>query len=104
MAAAFRTLYEANVDVVVAGHDHVYERMAPVDPDGRVDPVRGVRQFTVGTGGASLYSFTSIKSASEVRAAAWGVLRLQLKEDGYDFEFQPVQGESFRDAGSGQCH
>ena len=104
MAAAFRTLYEANVDVLIAGHDHVYERMAPVDPDGRPDVSRGIRQFTVGTGGAALYNFTSVKSASEVRASVWGVLRMQLKADGYDFEFLPVQGESFRDAGSGQCH
>jgi hypothetical protein len=104
MSAAFRALYEANADLIIAGHDHVYERMAPTDPDGRPDMNRGVRQFTVGTGGAALYNFTSMKMASEVRASVWGVLRLQLKEDGYDFEFHPVQGESFRDAGSGQCH
>ena len=104
VSAAFRALYDANADVVMAGHDHLYERMAPIDPDGRSDPARGIRQFTVGTGGASLYSFTNIKPTSEARASVWGVLRLNLRADGYDFEFLSVPGEPFRDAGSGQCH
>jgi 3',5'-cyclic AMP phosphodiesterase CpdA len=101
---AFRALYEAQVDLLLVGHDHLYERMVPFDPDGRPDPVRGIRQFTVGTGGAQLYGVASVKPTSESRASVWGVLRLNLWTDGYDFEFLSVPGESFRDAGSGQCH
>ena len=52
MRAFWRILYAAGVDVVVVGHDHLYERFAPQDPDGRFDPVRGIRQFIAGTGGA----------------------------------------------------
>ena len=104
VAQALRALYDANADLVLNGHDHVYERMAPTDPDGRVDLARGIRQFTVGTGGASLYSFPTVKPASEARASVWGLLRLTLRTDGYEFEFMSVPGESFRDSGSGQCH
>jgi 3',5'-cyclic AMP phosphodiesterase CpdA len=104
MADAVRVLYEANADLVLNGHDHLYERLAPYNPEGRSDPARGIRQFTVGTGGGLLYSFTGIKAISEARASVWGVLRLNLRADGYDFEFLPVPGEAFRDSGSGQCH
>jgi hypothetical protein len=104
MADVVRVLYDANVDLMVVGHDHLYERMAPFDPTGRHDAARGIRQFTVGTGGATLYQFASVKPISEARASVWGVLRLTLGAEGYDWEFIPVPGNSFRDAGSGQCH
>src|SRR5215207_1728222 len=38
------------VDVVLNRHDHIYERFAPQTPDGIADPVRGIREFVVGTG------------------------------------------------------
>jgi hypothetical protein len=34
MLALWHALYEANVDVVVNGHEHFYERFAPQTPDG----------------------------------------------------------------------
>jgi hypothetical protein len=101
---ALRVIYEAGADVLLAGHDHVYERMMPVNPEGHPDAARGIRQFTVGTGGAELYGFTNVKSISEVRASVWGVLRLTLAADGYDWDFISVPGESFRDFGTAQCH
>jgi hypothetical protein len=95
-------LYEAGVDIVLNGHDHLYERFAPQDPDGRPDPARGIRQFTVGTGGASLYGFAMQRPNSEVRISTYGVLKLTLSNDAYDWEFIPVAGP--RDSGSGRCH
>ena len=69
------------------------------------DPLRGVRQFTVGTGGRSYYSFGTIKPNSEVRGAnVYGVLKLTLRVGGYDWQFVPVAGASFTDSGSGSCH
>jgi hypothetical protein len=38
-------LYAANADVVINGHDHHYERFAPQDPTGKLDPQRGIREF-----------------------------------------------------------
>ena len=50
-------LYEAGADIVLSGHDHVYERFTPQTPDATAAPGRGIREFVVGTGGRSLYSF-----------------------------------------------
>ena len=47
----WEALYEAGTEVVLSGHEHNYERFSPQDPEGRVDPERGIRQFVVGTGG-----------------------------------------------------
>lgn len=106
MQETWRILYNANVDVVLNGHDHVYERFAPQDPDGRQDNARGIRQFTVGTGGASLYSFGPPKPNSEVRASVWGVLVLFLGAGRYEWNFVPagIAGVNFRDTGEGTCH
>ena len=46
----------SGVDVLLVGHNHIYQRWAPQDGDGVRDP-NGVTQFTVGTGGRSLYPF-----------------------------------------------
>ena len=42
------------MDVVLNGHDHLYERFDKQDADGRPSPT-GIRQFIVGTGGAHSY-------------------------------------------------
>jgi hypothetical protein len=101
----WQALYDANADVVLSGHDHTYERFAPQTPTGVLDTVRGIRQFVVGTGGASLYDFPTIRPNSEVRDnTTHGVIKLTLRANGYDWEFVPVAGGTFRDAGSGRCH
>jgi hypothetical protein len=46
-------LYAAHADLILAGHEHSYERFAPQDPDGRADPQHGIREIIVGTGGRS---------------------------------------------------
>ena len=104
MREVWRMLYEFNVDVVINGHDHTYERFAPQDPDGRFDPARGIREFVVGTGGAPLYEFSTVRANSEARAAAWGVGVFTLSGEGYRWEFVPVEGGTYRDSGSGACH
>lgn len=99
----WRLLYDAGADLVLVGHDHDYERFAPQDPDGRPDPARGIRQFVVGTGGATPYMFITLRANSEVRLTpVFGVLKLTLQADSYNWEFIPVAGRG--DSGSGQCH
>ena len=69
-----------------------------------VDNIRGVRQFVVGTGGAVLRSFSTVRIGSQVRSmASKGVLRLTLQETGYAWTFLSVAGSSFTDQGSGTC-
>jgi hypothetical protein len=98
-------LYLFGADVVVSGHDHLYERFAPQDPTGTLDAERGIREFVVGTGGATLRGFGEPEPNSEVRATGThGVLELTLRADSYDWEFVPVAGGTFTDSGSGFCH
>jgi acid phosphatase type 7 len=102
----WQALYDANAEIVINGHDHDYERFAPQDPDGRLDPTRGIREFVVGTGGKNSHrEFGAPQPNSEVRNAdTFGVLKLTLHARGYDWQFVPVAGESFTDSGTGSCH
>jgi acid phosphatase type 7 len=104
MRDVWRTLYEFNVDLVINGHDHAYERFAPQDPDGRPDAARGIREFIVGTGGAALGEFPGIHANSEIRAAVWGVASFTLADRGYQWRFIPIEGTDFQDSGSASCH
>ena len=103
MRNMWRLLDSAGADVVMVGHDHLYERFAPQDADGRPTPA-GMREFVVGTGGAKPYAAVTVQPNSEMRIEqTWGVLRLTLRADSYDWEFVPVAGQSARDAGSATC-
>jgi len=98
-------LYSANADIVLNGHDHSYERFAPQNPSGALDTARGIREFVVGTGGASYYPFDTIKPNSEARSTGThGVLRLTLHAGSYDWQFIPEAGKTFTDSGSDDCH
>lgn len=98
-------LYAADADLVISAHDHLYERFAPQDPEGNADAARGIRQFTVGTGGAELYPFTTVLPNSEVRInTAHGVLALRLGGGRYTWAFVAVTGDAILDAGTGECH
>ena len=105
MKPLWDALYQANADVVVNGHDHDYERFAPQTPEGAPDSARGIREFVVGTGGKGLRPFSAPKPNSEARnAEAFGVLKLTLHANGYDWQFIPEEGKSYTDSGSGACH
>ena len=102
----WQALYDHDADVVVNGHDHDYERFAPQTPAGALDAARGIREFVVGTGGNSLYSFPGAPIAnSEVRSnESYGVIKLTLWPTSYDWEFKPVAGGTFTDKGTTLCH
>lgn len=106
MEAIWRDLHRAGADVVLNGHDHDYERFAPLDADGFVDKTAGVREFVVGTGGVDLYAFPpTAKTGSEARIAGrFGALTLALHPDGYDWAFHPLDGAAPLDRGHGSCH
>ena len=98
-------LYEHGADVVLSGHDHIYERFAPLTPAGDMSPAHGIRQFTVGTGGHSHFRLRALRPTSEVaHSGTFGVLKLTLASAGYDWVFLPEAGKTFTDAGSGACH
>lgn len=104
MQPIWEILYRHNADVVVSGHDHSYERFAPQTPTGAADPVRGIRQFVVGTGGAFLYPFKSQQPNSEKRYnKGFGVIKLTLMPGNYRWDFVTFPGVS-SDSGNGKCH
>jgi hypothetical protein len=93
----WRALAAAGADIVLTGHDHDYERFAPID---------GIRSFVVGTGGRSLYAWPGPPIAnSEIRANnTYGLLELQLSPTSYTWRFVRAAGGSLADGGSGLCH
>lgn len=99
----WQALYEAGATVVIAGHEHNYERFAPQTPAGIVDTLRGIREFVVGTGGGGAYRFGRALANSEARSMAHGVLALTLADSSYGWRFLPVSGEAFRDSGTARC-
>lgn len=103
VAPFWEALHDAGAELVLNGHEHLYERFAPQDPDGEVDS-DGIRQFTVGTGGYSLLGAEDLASNSEaIIDDEFGVLVLTLQPDGYDWSFLTTDGDE-EDAGSAACH
>jgi hypothetical protein len=98
----FRILYDADVDLLLTGHSHNYERFAALDPDGAPDDRRGIRQFIVGTGGAPLRRPATVAPYSEARITEFGVLKLTLGPTSYAWEFLGASGAN--DSGFGGCH
>jgi calcineurin-like phosphoesterase family protein len=88
-------LAKAKAELVLSGHDHDFERFAPV---------QGIRQFVVGTGGAGRYPILVLRRGSVVHSSStYGVLRLTLGNASYSWKFLPVGGGSFTDTGSAAC-
>lgn len=101
----WQDLYAADADVVLNGHDHIYERFAPQSPAAAPDPAHGIRQFTVGTGGKNLTSISVVRANSEVRnASAFGVLEMTLHPTGYSWRFLSASGGTVLDQGAALCH
>ena len=104
MKNILQTLYDFGATVVLAGHAHHYERFAPQNPEGKKDPIRGFRQFIVGTGGVPLRPLKKRHINSEVfQADVFGVLRLDLYSHHYAWEFIPVKDRQPYDMGKGTC-
>ncbi|MCR4347734.1 MAG: metallophosphoesterase [Sulfuricaulis sp.] len=104
MRRIWKILYTHGADVVISGHDHLYERFASQTADGIADPKRGIRQFIAGTGGFRLYEFHDPKPNSEARNnTAFGVLKMTLKPGTYAWEFIAVPGVVL-DSGEDSCH
>lgn len=96
-------LETARVEIILNGHDHLYERFARQTSTGIADPAGGIRQFTAGTGGAELYSFVRAAANSEERVMKFGVVRFTLRPAQVDWEFIAVDGTT-ADRGLDTCH
>jgi hypothetical protein len=54
----WRILYANDVDLVLNGHDHDYERFRPMTPDGLGRYDAGITEIVAGTGGEELRGFS----------------------------------------------
>jgi Calcineurin-like phosphoesterase len=101
----WRILYDNDVDLVLNGHDHDYERFRPMTPDGVADTARGITQIVAGTGGEELRGFSSdIKANSLYRIEGRaGVLLLTLGAAEYRSAFIEIGGRVWDQSG-GKCH
>jgi hypothetical protein len=101
----WRILYDNDVDLVLNGHDHDYERFRPMTPDGVADTAKGITEIVAGTGGEELRGFSSDINANslyriEGRA---GVLLLTLGAAEYRSAFIEIGGRVWDQSG-GKCH
>jgi hypothetical protein len=88
-----------DVEVVLNGHDHNYERFAPTS---------GTRQFVVGMGGVGTRGFKSVKAGSQKRITGnsnRGALFLTLDLGDYSFQYRKASGGTgtVLDSGTGTC-
>jgi acid phosphatase type 7 len=132
--AFWQLLYQYHADLVLNGHDHLYARYRPLDPDSNYDPKNGIREFVVGTGGETLDTVvtTPVMSGSNetnledptgntsfnqenLEASSgefWGVMGLTLLPNGYAWDYEsalkdPAQTTgpaTYSDKGVGSCH
>lgn len=118
MLSEWQTLYDHQVDLVLAAHDHVYQRFGRLNRDADGLDEAGIRQIIVGTGGRSLTDIDPERAASTAGLEVWadddrdgdehdgsnGVLVLTLRPAGYGWQFVPVAGGDFTDSGTDTCH
>jgi hypothetical protein len=101
--AFWRALHAAGVELVLNGHDHIYERFAPQSPGAGADS-RGIQQFIVGSGGKNHTTIAAVQPNSAVRNTdTYGFLKLILRANSYDWQFVPEPGKTFTDSGSRNC-
>ena len=102
----WQALYDNGVEMLLSGHDHDYERFAPMNAAGDLDTAAGVRQFVVGAGGGSHDQLgpTPLPTTEVRQSTTYGVFHLVLGSGEYEWEFIPIAGALFTDRGSGTCH
>ena len=98
----WRAVADDGAELVLAGHEHVYERFATLNRNGAAD-ANGVRSLVVGTGGASMGSFGTTHANSLLRLRTFGVLKLTLLASSYSWQMIAENG-SVLDSGTGTCH
>lgn len=106
-------LYGYGADIVLNGHDHNYQRWAPMNPNQAADP-RGIREFVVGTGGYYTNPITYFKGEGYTNGNGhttipstfeygqennFGLLQLTLRNGSYDFNYYSIDG-TVMDSGS----
>jgi hypothetical protein len=105
MRSIYQILYDAGVDLVLAGHEHHYERFKPMTPVGVVDTTKGLTQIIVGTGGGELRGLRNPRAANSAYEiqGRYGVLKLTLGAGEWRSAFIETGGRVW-DRSGGKCH
>jgi acid phosphatase type 7 len=96
---------EAGGSLVLNGHDHNYEELAPHDALG-APSATGLRSFIVGTGGRTLRDYDGTKwtgISANFDHTSYGILRLDLFPGSYTWNFLTTDG-SVKYKGQGNCN
>ena len=103
--AIYRLLYADHAELLLAGHDHNYQRWDRLNPDKQPDPT-GIREIIAGTGGKNHTSVDPppIPFRPVANDNTFGVLKLTLRAADYTWEFLPEPGKTFTDTGTEGCH
>lgn len=103
MKAMWQDLYNFGTSLVLNADAHDYERFAPQNADGQADP-QGIREFVVGTGGGGHSPLFDLQPNTEVfNDNTYGVLKLTLHSNSYEWQFLPEPGKTFTDSGNAAC-
>lgn len=101
----FALLQQAGGSFVINGHNHLYERTAPLDAAGAVDADHGMISFTVGTGG--IQGAGPAGALPEQTGAAIfgtvGLLRVELTADSFAWWFHQSSDGVVMDQGTAPC-
>lgn len=98
-----RMAYDGGAELLITGHDHNYQRFAPMDKAFRVDDARGVVNIVSGSGGKGNVTWDQAPRSAYRQNSTFGAVRIVLSSGGYEGEFRALDG-SVMDRFSGSCH
>ncbi len=100
MDAIWALMRQHQVTMVLNGHDHNYQRWAPMDATGtQVDP-NGVAELVVGGGGHGIQAFIASDPLVQASATSFGAVRLELRPDRVDVSYRTPDGAGGREEDS----
>ncbi len=102
MKDIWEILDQAKADLILAAHEHHYERFAPMTSSGAVVAGGGIRSFVVGSGGAEKYGFATVRANSQKQHESYGVMRLSLTDGKAGWKFIGIDNNTL-DQGAFDC-
>ncbi|MFO0862191.1 MAG: metallophosphoesterase [Candidatus Saccharibacteria bacterium] len=100
---AWKMLQDKKAEIVLNGHDHIYERFDKQLLDGQKS-VYGIQEFVVGSGGYSHYErIANRPNSAFFNNTDFGVLVLELYQGSYNWKFINLSGQVL-DEGAETCN
>lgn len=90
--------------MVLNGHNHFYERTAPLDGAGAPALDGGTTAFTVGTGGKTNQVRPAMDTTEATVFGRTGLLRLELESGGYSWAYVDALTRKALDEGTARCN